>query len=243
MVTAESSSYRVVESPAGPARGPLADERLLPLAVDGAAACMWQAPQGLVVPRTYAAHPGFDAIRSELAGQGWPVHVRQSGGGVVPQGTGILNISLAQRFTGRPMDHADAFYRHLCALLQISLLTFGIEARAQAVEGSFCDGRYNLAAGSPARKVVGTAQLWRHIPGHDFTHQVAIVHAMVLAQCDTDEATARANQLEAALGSGRHYQPESVASLDHWLPDSRRPAFCSALEDELLDQLRTWPTL
>jgi lipoate-protein ligase A len=241
MVTAESCSYRVVESPAGPARGPLADEKLLPLAVDGAAACMWQAPQGLVVPRTYAAHPGFDAIRSELAGQGWPVHVRQSGGGVVPQGTGILNISLAQRFTGRPMDHADAFYRHLRALLQASLLDFGIEARAQAVEGSFCDGRYNLAVGSPARKVVGTAQLWRHIPGHAVTQQIGIVHAMILAQCDTAVATARANQLETALGSGRRYRPESVDSLDRWLPKARQPGFCTALQHDLLNRLQTWP--
>lgn len=243
MVTAGILSYRIAEPPAGAALGPLADEALLALAVGSAAACIWQAPQGLVVPRTYAARPGFDDIRAELADQGWPVHVRQSGGGVVPQGPGILNISLAQRFTGRPLDHANALYRHLCALLQASLLTFGIEVHAQAVEGSFCDGRYNLAVGSPARKVVGTAQLWRHIPGHAFTHQIGIVHAMILAQCDTSLATAQANQLETALGSGRYYRPESVDSLDHWLPATRRPGFCANLHHELLDRLRTWPTL
>lgn len=243
MTPAGAVSYRIVEPPTGAARGPLADEALLALAVDGPAACLWEAHQGMVVPRTYAARTGFDDIQAELASQGWPIHVRQSGGGVVPQGPGILNISLAQHFTGRPMDHADALYRHLCSLLQASLHAFGIEAHAQAVTGSFCDGRYNLAVGSPARKVVGTAQLWRHIPGHASTHQIGIVHAMILAQCDTSLATARANQLEAALGSGRYYRPESVDSLDHWLPSARRSDFCAALQHELLDRLRTWPTL
>lgn len=241
MTAAGTLSYRIVAPPADAAQGPLADEALLALAVDGAAACIWQAPQGLVVPRTYAARSGFGDIRAELADQGWPVHVRQSGGGVVPQGPGILNISLARRFTGRPLDHADAFYQHLCALLQASLLDFGIEARAQTVEGSFCDGRYNLAVGSPARKVVGTAQLWRHIPGHAVTQQIGIVHAMILAQCDTALATARANQLEAALGSDRRYQPTSVDSLDHWLPKARQPGFCTALRHDLVNRLRTWP--
>ncbi|TAN27690.1 MAG: lipoate--protein ligase family protein [Castellaniella sp.] len=243
MNTAGPLFYRIVAPPADAARGPLADEALLALGVDGAVGCIWQAPQGLVVPRTYAAHPGFGDVRAELADQGWPVHIRQSGGGVVPQGPGILNISLAQRFTGRPLDHADAFYRHLCALLQASLFDFGIEARAQAVEGSFCDGRYNLAVGSPARKVAGTAQLWRHIPGRASTQQIGIVHAMILAQCDTALATARANQLETALGSGRRYQLESVDSLDRWLPNSRRPGFCADLQHDLLDRLRTWPAL
>lgn len=235
--------YHVVAADAADARGPLADEALLALAVARPAACLWRAPQGLVVPRTYAVRAGFAAISTRLAGLGWPVQVRQSGGGVVPQGPGILNISLAQRFCGRPLDHADTLYQHLCALLQAGLQVFGIETVAQAVEGSFCDGRYNLAAGSPARKVAGTAQLWRHIPGQDSSHQIGIVHAMILAQCDTALATERANQLEAALGSGRRYQPGSVASLDQYLPDERRTDFCDALQQELLARLRRWPTL
>ena len=131
MTSAGALSYRIVEPSASAARGPLADEALLALAVDGATAFIWQAPQGLVVPRTYAARPGFNDIRAELSSQGWAVHVRQSGGGVVPQGPGILNISLARRFSGRPLDHADAFYQHLCALLQASLLAFGIETHAR----------------------------------------------------------------------------------------------------------------
>ncbi|HEX7387861.1 MAG TPA: lipoate--protein ligase family protein [Castellaniella sp.] len=228
-----TASYRLLPQPPDLVRGPLADEPLLTLAASGPICCLWQAPPGLVVPRTYRTRPGFLEMQARFEQEGWPVHVRQSGGGVVPQGPGILNLSLAQRFCGRPLDYANALYAHLCQIIQAALRTFHIDTRAQAVEGSFCDGRYNLALLNPIRKVAGTAQVWRRAPGGDPDAQIGLVHALILAQCDTRALTAQANRLEAALASGRRYDANKVASLHHECPTSERSHFACMLEERL----------
>ena len=231
------TAYRRLALPAD--AGPLADEILIAPAAHEPVACLWESAPGLVVPRTYAARPGFAAVQADFAARGCPVHVRQSGGGVVPQGPGILNLSLAQTFAGRPLDHAEAFYQHLCALIGDALAGFGITVQAQAVAGSFCDGRYNLALADPARKVVGTAQVWRRIPGHTPDRQVGLVHALILAQCDPVALTARANALEAALNTPRRYDAARIATLDGQVPPADRPDFPAALRARLESALRT----
>jgi len=252
--------YRLLDLGPEPAGGPLADEILLEHAAAGPVACLWQSPRGLVVPRTYAVRPGFEAACAASAARGWPVVVRQSGGGVVPQGPGILNLSLAQTLQGRPLDHSEALYQRLCGLIAGALLFSGIEARAQAVEGSFCDGRFNLAVGSPARKVAGTAQWWRRLPARprqpapdaarataaaaqgradpDAGFHVGLAHALILAACDTREATAQANALEAALDNSRRYDPDTVMSLDRLVPPGEREGFAARLRDRLAAMLR-----
>ncbi|MHA3902252.1 lipoyl protein ligase domain-containing protein [Castellaniella sp. WN] len=241
MPDSRPAAYRLLDTP--PDAGPLTDESLLAPAAREPVACLWRAAPGLVVPRTYAARPGFAAVQADFAARGYPVHVRQSGGGVVPQGPGILNLSLAQAFAGRPLDHSEALYRHLCALISDALAAFGIETRTQAVEGSFCDGRYNLAVPAPTRKIAGTAQVWRRIPGHAPDRHVGLVHALILAQCDAAEMTALANTLETALGSARRYDADRIATLDRLLPPTERPGFPKALEARLKETLRTRPPL
>ena len=59
-----STGYQILEMPAD--AGPLADEALLAMAAHEPAACLWQAPAGLVVPRTYAARPGFAAVQADF---------------------------------------------------------------------------------------------------------------------------------------------------------------------------------
>src|SRR5690606_29091006 len=127
-------------------------------------------------------------------------------GGVVPQGPGILNISLAYAVQGKPLDHSDAAYHLLCHVIRQALRTVGIVAHTGAVEGSFCDGRYNLAVGLGAdtRKIAGTAQLWRRwTNGGDRNKQVVLVHALLLTHVDVEAVTGLANRYEAALGSDK----------------------------------------
>lgn len=216
------------------------DEDLIGLAArSGPVACVWEAAQGLVVPRTYRRHEGFEAVRERHARRGWPVTVRMSGGGVVPQGPGILNLSLAYACDAPPLRHSDAAYALLCAVLCKALLGFGIEARPQAVEGSFCDGRYNLACGPSAapRKVAGTAQLWRRVRADGVDVQVVLAHALLLATTDTAALTRKANVLERALGSGKRYDPRCVAPLYGFLPPDSNIAPADFLR-ELGDALR-----
>lgn len=230
--------------PAQAAADGRADEDLIPQAAAlGPVARIWDAPQGLVVPRTYAALPGFAQASTAFADAGWPITVRQSGGGVVPQGAGIVNLSLALPVTGRPLDHSEALYRLICGIIQAALSPWGIEARTEAVDGSFCDGRFNLAVGAPARKIVGTAQVWRRIPHGPPQQHVGLAHALILAQVDPEALTAKANQLEAMLGTRRRYLPERIASLDKLAPD-HAPGITRALGTALADALGlSWPEI
>src|SRR3546814_15497501 len=92
----------------------------------------------------------------------------------------------------------------------------GVDAHTQAVDGSFCDGRYNLAvgAGQEARKIAGTAQVWRRqTVGSAQEHiQVVLVHALLLAGVDVSAVTFQANLVEQALRCDRLYNPEREVS-------------------------------
>ncbi len=66
-----------------------------------AVAQLWQAPQGLVVPGSYRQFTDLPAVSAHFAARGWPVWLRRSGGGLVPQGPGIINLSLAGRCSSR----------------------------------------------------------------------------------------------------------------------------------------------
>lgn len=194
------------------------DECLVGLAAQhGSTACIWESGQGLVVPRTYQRHASFSASCASFAEMGWPVTVRQSGGGIVPQGPGIINLSLAYAVDGKPLDHSDDAYLLICRVIAGALREFGIDSHPQAVEGSFCDGRYNLAVGCgpSARKVAGTAQLWRRQPvalGMDAI-QIVLVHGLILAEVDVAALTECANRFEQAIGSEKRYSSDKIASL------------------------------
>lgn len=201
--------------------------RVLPAPLAGAIACedewaqqvaasgqpsawLWQAPLGLVVPRRYTSLPGWPAARRQVDGE---LQVRRSGGGVVPQGPGLWNLSLlwpaptAEPQAADVADAADAVYRELCARLRQALARLGVQAHTGAVDGSFCDGRYNLAVAG--RKLVGTAQAWRRLQGQP----VVLAHAVIVVDAEVQALCARANALEAALGSAQRYRPQALTSV------------------------------
>ena len=217
------------------------DESLILLAANkGPVACIWEAGQGLVVPRTYRRYPRFDDACEQLLQAGWPITVRQTGGGIVPQGPGIINLSLAYAVHGKPMDHSEAAYQLICHIISQALLPFGIKAHPQAVSGSFCDGRYNLATGhhETARKVAGTAQMWRKHPGAASSDlQIVLVHALILAQVDADALCALANQFEQALGNNTRYDSARVASLHSSLATPTPPNWTEQLHQALAQQI------
>jgi lipoate-protein ligase A len=175
-------------------------------------AVVWHATAGLVAPHSYRRYACLEGVRADFAARGWPVRLRRSGGGVVPQGPGILNVTLAYPAASGPADGGtDDVYRHLCATLTRALAALGIATRTAAVAGSFCDGRWNLAVDGPAgpRKVAGTAQYWRRRDGR----QAVLAHALLLVQTDAEAVTARANEFEAALASGRSYRADAVTDV------------------------------
>ena len=172
-----------------------------------AAAHLWRGEPGLVAPRSCTTLPGWPA-----AAQAHRVLVRASGGGVVPQGPGLLNLSLVWRTdanadAGGAPSGTEAIYRALCDELAGALAQLGIAAAPQAVEGSFCDGRFNLAVAG--RKLVGTAQSWRRVAGTP----VVLAHAVIVVDADLQSLTESANAFERDLGSGRQYRAEALTSV------------------------------
>lgn len=200
-------------------------------------ACAWAAQPALVVPRSYVQLPGFKHASAQMVRGGTPVFVRPSGGGLVPQGPGIINLSLVYPLPdGRP-PAVDTLYLHLCGILQQALSDLGIHTHWQAVQGSFCDGRFNLAVGSgaQARKIAGTAQYWRlrgsRDPARTASRYDVLAHAVLLVAPDLEGVHDQANRFERLLGSGRCYAPEKTASIAQLQP-GRDPA-------ELMARVRT----
>jgi hypothetical protein len=262
--------FKLITFPPGYRQTARFDESLIALAAQsGPVASVWEAEQGLIVPRTYRRHENFSAACETFARQAWPITVRLSGGGIVPQGPGILNLSLAYAVDGLPLDHADAAYTRICRIIAQALDGYGIATHPQAVAGSFCDGRYNLAwgEGRAARKVAGTAQLWRRVhpaaldlsAGHDAgastiaarpLHtsarrapllQVVLVHALIFGAIDVQALTAHANRFEQALNRSMRYDPNRIASLYECMarPACPRGAFTSLLAGALIGQLES----
>lgn len=183
------------------------DEWMARVAAAGRAeAHIWWTHAALVVPRSYTVLPAWSTALAASLARGWPVPVRHSGGGLVPQGPGLCNLSLIWPSSATPRA-MDRVYEELCALVARALAKLDIVAVPQAVEGSFCDGRFNLAV--HARKLVGTAQAWRRIEGRPLT----LAHAVILCDADVDALTAIANEFETALGTQRRYRAETMTTV------------------------------
>jgi lipoate-protein ligase A len=120
----------------------------------------------------------------------------------------VWNLSLAWPAPAATPVDTDAVYRSLCDALAAAFARLGLAATPQAVAGSFCDGRYNLAVGGA--KLVGTAQAWRRVGGRP----MVLAHAVVVVTADPAELTARANAFEATLGSATRYRAEAVTSVE-----------------------------
>ncbi len=97
-----------------------------------AVAQLWQAPQGLVVPGSYRQFTDLPAVSAHFAARGWPVWLRRSGGGLVPQGPGIINLSLAWPVQQPLGEAAEPIYHSLCAVLQRTLARFGVASHPRA---------------------------------------------------------------------------------------------------------------
>jgi lipoate-protein ligase A len=172
-----------------------------------AAAHLWRGARSLVVPRRYERLPLWAEACAQSAAEGWPVRLRASGGGLVPQASGVWNLSLVWRAAGAAPADTESLYLELAAELSAALARLGIAARPQAVQGSFCDGRFNLAVNG--RKCIGTAQAWRRISGQP----AVLLHAVILVSADPDLLTGAANRLESLAGSCARYRADVLVSL------------------------------
>ena len=155
---------------------------------------IWSMPQGLVVPKSARTNPDFDAAQKAMADLGWPVDIRQTGGDLTPQAPGMINISYVFAQPWSDAISIDATYKALCAPI-ISYLKekHGIDAYCSAVDGAFCDGKFNIVV--EGQKIAGTAQKWRHFKNETGQKCIAVLgHVALLGQLPLDQMIKAANQ-------------------------------------------------
>lgn len=187
-------------------------------------------PRCLVATVRESRMPNFAAAQKVLAEQGWPVVVRCTGGSCVPQGPGVINLSVIHpKVKGWRLEDG---YQLLCSLLGELLADYGLDATTGEVPGSFCDGNYNLQVGG--QKLVGTAQRWA---GGSRDDAAVLAHACLLVDLDLVEATEKINTLYSLCGNAQRFLPGACTSLRDCLgprTSQTRAAFVEEVGQRLL---------
>ena len=167
-----------------------------------ATALLWTSPRYVGVTHPETRLPGFgEAVR--LAGEdGFPVLVRNSGGGAVAANEGSISFSLTSPVEDLRHGLYDR-YSEAVELILAALINLGIEAEAGEVEDEFCPGAYSIRSGGYSGvKIAGLAQR--------VTRRAARVEALVLVT-DTSELRGALVRFYGALGLP--FRPESIADL------------------------------
>lgn len=172
-------------------------------------ALMWQAEApGLVLPDRFTRDPLFGSASQASNKRGWPVVGRKTGGGITPQGPGVLNLALC--FTASPGQSRAILpaYAKIVDPMREAFAGLGIMAEATPVNGSFCDGDYNLAVSG--RKLVGTAQRWRG--------RTCLIHALILTNIEILRAVEAVAAFSRDLGHDTVFDPAVHCRLADLLP-------------------------
>ena len=168
----------------------------------GPTALIWTSSRYVGATRPETRLPGFAGATEAAAKFGFPVLVRNSGGGAVAANRGSLSFSLT--FPVEDLRHG-LYERYAGGLELISsaLGRLGVEAEGGEVEGEFCPGAYSVRSGGPwGVKHAGLAQR--------VTRRAARLEALVLVS-RTDEVRAVLERFYGLLGLP--FRPESVGDL------------------------------
>ena len=184
----------------------------------GPAALMWTSSRYVGATRLETRLPGFAAAIEAASGLGFPVLVRNSGGGAVAANRGSLSFSLT--FPVEDLRHGlYERYSEGLDLITSALRRIGVEAEGGEVEGEFCPGAYSVRSGGPQGvKHAGLAQR--------VTRRSARLETLILVS-ETDEVRAVLERVYALLGLS--FRPESIADL---------PADLSAIIQALSEEVR-----
>ena len=184
----------------------------------GPSALMWTSSRYVGATRLETRLPGFAAATEAATGLGFPVLVRNSGGGAVAANRGSLSFSLT--FPLDDLRHGlYERYSEGLDLIASALRRIGVEAEGGEVEGEFCPGAYSVRSGGPwGVKHAGLAQR--------VTRRSARLEALVLVS-ETDEIKSILERVYGLLGL--QFRPESIADL---------PADLSGVRQALSEEVR-----
>ncbi|MEM7041705.1 MAG: hypothetical protein AAF543_02725 [Pseudomonadota bacterium] len=169
---------------------------------------LWAAETtSLVCPEAYTRRSDFDEASRRSADRGWLVSHRPTGGGVVPQGPGVLNVAIA--FTAGPGFTIEDGYRLITRPIQSCFERADLPITTGATPGSFCDGRWNLSVAG--RKIVGTAQRWRPIREGKIR---ILAHALILTHGQIDPGATAVQAFHRDLGLACDIRTDAHTTLE-----------------------------
>jgi len=168
----------------------------------GPTALMWTSSSYVGATRQETRLPGYAAATEAATGLGFPVLVRNSGGGAVAANRGSVSFSLT--FPVEDLRHGlYERYAEGLELIASALRRVGVEAEGGEVEGEFCPGAYSVRSGGPwGVKHAGLAQR--------VTRRAARLEALVLVS-QTDELKAVLERVYGLLGLP--FRPASIGDL------------------------------
>jgi octanoyl-[GcvH]:protein N-octanoyltransferase len=183
----------------------------------GPAALFWTSPRYVGATRPETRLSGFARATEAATRLGFPVLVRNSGGGAVAANRGSLSFSLT--FPVDDLRHGlYERYAEGLDLIASALRRAGVEAERGEVEGEFCPGAYSVRSGGPQGvKHAGLAQR--------VTRRAARLEALLLVS-ETDELRTVLERFYGLLGLS--FRPGSVGDLPVDVPRVIR-----ALSDEV----------
>jgi octanoyl-[GcvH]:protein N-octanoyltransferase len=175
--------------------------------VRGPTALVWTSSRYVAVTRPEMRQPRFEEAIRAAEDLGFPVLVRNSGGGAVAANEGSISFSLTfpvedlrQGLHGRYAEGVD--------LVAAALRRVGVDAEGGDVEGEFCPGAHSVRSGGPRGvKHAGLAQR--------VTRRAARLEALILVS-GTEELIPILERLYTLLG--RPFRQESVGDLPAGVP-------------------------
>ncbi|MDQ3639865.1 MAG: hypothetical protein M3426_18090 [Actinomycetota bacterium] len=174
----------------------------------GPAALMWSSSPYVGATRPETRLEGFAGAARSVEEMGFPVLVRNSGGGAVAANGGSLSLSL----TVPVEDLRHGLYERYAAGVELvvsALRRVGVEAEGGEVEGEFCPGAYSVrSGGARGVKHAGLAQR--------VTRRAARLEVLVLVE---DTGPVREALARFYGGLGLPFRPSCVADLPTGLPD------------------------
>lgn len=174
----------------------------------GPAALIWSSSPYVGATRPETRRKGFAEAARSAEGLGFPVLVRNSGGGAVAANRGSLSFSLTMPVE----DLRHGLYERYAGgvdLVASALRRVGVEAEGGEVEGEFCPGAYSVRSGGwGGVKHAGLAQR--------VTRRAARLEALILVE---DTAPVRGALARFYNGLGLPFRPSCVADLPAGMPD------------------------
>ena len=173
----------------------------------GPAALIWTSPRYVGATRQETRLSGFAQATEAAAEHGFPVLVRNSGGGAVAANTGSISFSLT--FPVEDLRHGlYERYSEGLDLIASALRRVGVEAERGEVEREFCPGAYSVrSGGQQGVKHAGLAQR--------VTRRAARLEALLLVS-ETYEIRMVLERFYGLLGLP--FRPGSVGDLPVGVP-------------------------